>query len=114
MLRVHERCRCAPSHAFDATRAKDAITNDLLILNRAHRAPNLPRQLFTDNAPFPYTASPQCKHRNQQEWQEDRELGQATAHEAVQEPAIGGRLILAWELTRHRSRECDDQWQSVV
>src|SRR5262245_48256546 len=114
MLRVHERCRCATSHAFDATRAKDAITNDLLILSRAYRAPDLPRQLFTDNAPFPYTTSPKCKHRDQQKWQEDHELRQATADEAVQEPDIGGRLILAWELSRRRSRECEDQWQSVV
>ena len=68
VLRVHERRRCAAPHAVDAARAKDAITKDLLIFARAHCAPDLPRQLFTDNSPFPHTASPQSKRRDQQEW----------------------------------------------
>src|SRR6516225_451568 len=100
VLRVHERRRCTAPDATDTARTKDAVANDLLVFVMAHRVPDLPCQLVTDDAPLPHATAPQCKTGYQQERQEYHELDQTTAQECAQKPYICDRLRPVWRLSR--------------
>ena len=67
MLRVHERRRGAGSRPVDAARSQHAIAYNLLVLARAHRAPDFSCQLLADHSPLPHAASPHCERHDQKE-----------------------------------------------
>src|SRR5262249_23176645 len=68
VLRIHERRGGAWPRGVDATRTQGVVGDDLLVLVRAHRAPDFAGHLLADDLPLPRAASPQRERGDQEEW----------------------------------------------
>src|SRR5262245_28061094 len=109
MLRVDERRRCAGPGGIDAARPKHPIADDVVVLVRAYRLPDLARQLLADHAPFPDAAAPYRERQDQKERQEDRELQQRVVDEALEKQILERRLVRWRRQALGGARKRDEQ-----
>ena len=122
MLRVHQRSRCARSHAGSMRRVRSiAIADDVIVLVRGHRMPDFVRQLLADHPSLPHAATPHRHRHDQEEGQEDHELRQCFSDEILEKPDIERRLVRraaacrrqhprACRATAARCSTCEPQW----